>query len=104
VPLYDYKCNNGHQYEMREGFDAPSRQPCPTCGDEAKRVLHPPPIVFKGSGFYITDSRKGSQATLAENSRWDTNSEANKPADATKTSSESKPAPAASSTEGSAAD
>jgi putative FmdB family regulatory protein len=80
VPLYDYKCTQcDHQYETREGFDAPSRQPCPKCGGEAKRLLHPPPIVFKGSGFYITDSRKGSQATLAENSRWDTASEANKP-------------------------
>jgi putative FmdB family regulatory protein len=105
VPLYDYKCTScNHQYETREGFDAPSRQPCPNCGNEAKRVLHPPPIVFKGSGFYITDSRKGSQATLAENSRWDTSSEANKPADATKTSAESKPAPAASSSDSTAAD
>jgi putative FmdB family regulatory protein len=97
VPLYDYKCGNGHQYEMREGFDAPSRQPCPTCGTEAKRVLHPPPIVFKGSGFYITDSRKGSQATLAENSRWDTASEANKAPESSST--DSKPATTASSTD-----
>ena len=80
MPLYDYKCTAcGNQYETREGFDAPSRQPCPQCGGEAKRLLHPPPIVFKGSGFYITDSRKGDTATLAESSRWDTASEANKP-------------------------
>lgn len=82
MPLYDYKCTScGNQYETREGFDAPSRQPCPTCGGEAKRLLHPPPIVFKGSGFYVTDSRKGSQVTLAENSRWDTASEANQSKD-----------------------
>ncbi len=74
------------------------REPCPKCGSEAKRLLHPPPIVFKGSGFYITDSRKGSQATLAENSRWDTASEANKPKE--DGASESKPAPAASTSEG----
>jgi predicted nucleic acid-binding Zn ribbon protein len=55
------------------GFDAPARQPCPKCGNEAKRVLHPPPIVFKGSGFYITDSKKGDSATLADNSFMDTN-------------------------------
>ena len=66
MPTYEYKCSNGHHYEMREGFDAPSRQPCPTCGAEAKRVLFPPPIVFKGSGFYVTDSRKGSTATVGE--------------------------------------
>lgn len=96
MPLYDYKCTAcHHHYETREGFDAPSRQPCPKCGGEAKRLLHPPPIVFKGSGFYITDSRKGSQATLAENSRWDTASEANKPKD----NGDSKPAPAASTSD-----
>lgn len=69
MPLYDYKCTScGNLYEQREGFDAPARQPCPKCGNEAKRVLHPPPIVFKGSGFYITDSKKGDTATLADNS------------------------------------
>jgi putative FmdB family regulatory protein len=104
VPLYDYKCSNGHQYELREGFDAPSRQPCQTCGVEAKRVLHPPPIVFKGSGFYITDSRKGSQATLAENSRWDTASEANKPAESSTPASDSKPATTASSGDSASSD
>jgi len=99
VPLYDYKCTQcNNQYETREGFDAPSRQPCPKCGGEAKRLLHPPPIVFKGSGFYITDSRKGSQATLAENSRWDTASEANQPKE--NGGSDSKPAPATSSSDG----
>jgi putative FmdB family regulatory protein len=103
VPLYDYKCTScGHQYETREGFDAPSRQPCPQCGAEAKRLLHPPPIVFKGSGFYITDSRKGSQATLAENSRWDSSSEANKPKE--DGASDSKPAAATSSSDSSGSD
>lgn len=73
MPLYDYKCTScGNHYELREGFDAPSRQPCPKCGSEAKRVLHPPPIVFKGSGFYITDSKKGDTATIADNSFMDT--------------------------------
>lgn len=94
MPLYDYKCTAcDHHYETREGFDAPSRQPCPKCGGEAKRLLHPPPIVFKGGGFYITDSRKGSQATLAESSRWDSGSEANKPKD----NGDSKPATASTS-------
>jgi putative FmdB family regulatory protein len=97
VPLYDYKCSScGNQYEMREGFDAPARQPCPKCGQEAKRILHPPPIVFKGSGFYITDSRKGGQATLADNSFMDSG----KNGDSGSSSSESAPAaPAASSSD-----
>jgi putative FmdB family regulatory protein len=66
VPTYEYKCTScENRYETKEGFDAPSRQQCPRCGALAKRVLFAPPIVFKGNGFYITDSRKGSSATLA---------------------------------------
>ena len=65
MPLYEYKCNScNHGYEARESFDAPSRQACPRCRAVAKRVLHAPPIVFKGKGWYITDSRKGSSATV----------------------------------------
>jgi putative FmdB family regulatory protein len=94
VPLYDYKCTScDHQYETREGFDAPSRQPCPKCGSIAKRILHPPPIVFKGSGFYITDSRKGSQATVGESS-YTANTESKSDSSG---SSDSKPAAAAAS-------
>jgi putative FmdB family regulatory protein len=99
VPLYDYKCSScGNQYERREGFDAPARQPCPNCGQEAKRVLHPPPIVFKGSGFYITDSRKGGQATLADNSFMDTGKNGDSGSNGSSESTSS-PAPAASSSE-----
>ena len=67
MPIYEYKCTQcDNRYETREGFDAPSRQPCPKCGGQAKRILFPPPIVFKGSGFYITDSRKGSSTTVGD--------------------------------------
>ena len=65
MPTYEYRCTNcGHQFEMRQGFDAESRQGCPQCGNVAKRLLFAPPIVFKGSGFYVTDSKKGSSVTV----------------------------------------
>jgi len=58
LPIYEYRCGEcGHCYEKREGFEAPSLQVCPHCGGSARRVLHAPPIVFKGSGFYSTDHR-----------------------------------------------
>ena len=64
MPTYEYLCEGcASRYEKREGFDAPARQKCPTCGKRANRVLHAPPIVFKGSGFYKTDSRGTSTAT-----------------------------------------
>jgi len=59
LPKYDYRCTAcGHVYEKREGFDAPAVQTCPLCEGQARRVLTAPAIVFKGSGWYITDSRK----------------------------------------------
>jgi putative FmdB family regulatory protein len=65
VPTYEYRCIScGHQYEMRQSFDAEPRQECPQCGNVAKRLLFAPPIVFKGSGFYVTDSKKGSSVTV----------------------------------------
>jgi putative FmdB family regulatory protein len=58
LPTYAYRCEScGNHYEKRESFSAPARQKCPNCGKQAQRVLFAPPIVFKGSGFYKTDSR-----------------------------------------------
>jgi putative FmdB family regulatory protein len=102
--LYEYKCSQcGSQYETREGFDAPARQNCPQCGGLAKRLLFPPPIVFKGSGFYITDSRKGSNQVTVTDSSTPTATSAASPPAAEKSdggsASEPKPAPAATSTD-----
>jgi putative FmdB family regulatory protein len=58
MPTYEYECAAGHRYEKREGFDAPATQKCPKCRRVARRVISAPSVVFKGSGFYITDSRK----------------------------------------------
>ena len=61
MPIYEYRCQKcAHEYEKREGFDAPAQQRCPKCRGKALRVLHAAPIVFKGSGFYVTDNRKAS--------------------------------------------
>jgi putative FmdB family regulatory protein len=63
MPLYDYKCTQcGKIAEVRHGFDESYAEPCPACGGQMARVFNPAPIVFKGSGFYVTDSRKSSAA------------------------------------------
>ena len=58
MPRYTYECSSGHVYEKVEGFDAPVKQRCPECRRTARRVPVSPAIVFRGSGFYKTDSRK----------------------------------------------
>jgi putative FmdB family regulatory protein len=55
MPIYEYKCENGHVFEVIQKMtDEPLRQ-CQECGAPASRVLTPPAIHFKGSGFHNTD-------------------------------------------------
>lgn len=58
MPRYDYQCERGHRYEKQESFGAPAQQPCERCGAPANRVFGAPSIVFKGSGWYSTDSQR----------------------------------------------
>ncbi len=61
MPTYEYECNLcQHRFERRQHFDEEPVASCPECQGRARRVIHSIPIIFKGSGFYITDSRKGS--------------------------------------------
>src|ERR1700755_2387014 len=61
MPIYDYKCPNGHLFEVIHGMTAPSPEVCEVCGAAPlQRVLHPVAVHYKGSGFYSTDyGRKG---------------------------------------------
>jgi putative FmdB family regulatory protein len=59
MPLYDYECEEcSHRFELRRSFSEGASAKCPKCHSEAQRVFAPVPIVFKGSGFYVTDYRK----------------------------------------------
>jgi putative FmdB family regulatory protein len=60
MPIYEYRCPNGHQYEQWQSFSASTEHTCPTCGKPSKRILSVPAVIFKGPGFYSTDNRKGS--------------------------------------------
>ena len=88
MPKYDYRCSAGHRYEKREGFDAPAVQTCQVCGVEARRVLTPPAIVFKGSGWYVTDSRKSAPSESASTPAAPSDTA---PSTATETKAETKP-------------
>jgi putative FmdB family regulatory protein len=55
MPLYDYRCENGHRFEVMERMSADPLTECTECGAPVQRVLHAPAVHFKGSGFYTTD-------------------------------------------------
>ncbi len=66
MPLYDYQCSQcGLVSEVRHGFDETHDQPCAACGGACKRLFNPAPILFKGSGFYVTDSRPSASSSDA---------------------------------------
>jgi len=61
VPTYEYECDFcQHRFERKQRFDEEPVALCPRCQGKARRVIHSIPIIFKGSGFYVTDNRKHS--------------------------------------------
>ena len=63
MPIYEYKCPNGHLFEVFHGMTEEGPSVCAVCGEgPLQRVLHPVAVHYKGSGFYSTDyGRKGKQ-------------------------------------------
>ncbi|MFC1955692.1 FmdB family zinc ribbon protein [Chloroflexota bacterium] len=67
MPLYEYECDIcRYRFEMKQGFDAATTDICPQCQGRSRRVLYSTPLLFKGSGFYITDSRKDKEKTTTK--------------------------------------
>ncbi len=55
MPIYEYKCENGHVFDVIQKMSDDPLTECQECGAPAERVLHPVAVHFKGSGFYNTD-------------------------------------------------
>jgi putative FmdB family regulatory protein len=65
VPTYQYVCTNPenkHEFEVVQSFSDPSLTECTQCGSPVRKVYGAVGVVFKGSGFYRTDSRAGSSS------------------------------------------
>ena len=60
MPTYGYRCPAGHEFEIWQSMQDEATADCPECGQPARRLFFPAGIVFKGTGFYKTDSRSGS--------------------------------------------
>jgi putative FmdB family regulatory protein len=55
VPIYEYRCPNGHTFEVMQSMNDDPVAVCEVCGEPVQRVFHPVAVHFKGSGFYSTD-------------------------------------------------
>ena len=62
MPIYEYRCPNGHTFEVFQRMTDPPAETCPTCGaGPVEKLLFPVAVHFKGSGFYSTDYGRGNR-------------------------------------------
>ena len=60
MPIYEYRCPNGHTFEVFQRMTDPPVEACATCGaGPVEKILFPVAVHFKGSGFYSTDYGRG---------------------------------------------
>ncbi len=76
MPTYDYECKScGHSFEAFQSIMDPPLKKCPECGKAVRRLIGGGAgIIFKGSGFYVTDSRRSSSTKKTSTSKSDSNS------------------------------
>ena len=78
MPIYEYECLNcGITFEKRQSFSDVPKADCPNGHSETRRLLAAPAIVFKGSGFYVNDSKSKNSAngTNVKNDKAESSSE-----------------------------
>jgi putative FmdB family regulatory protein len=70
MPIYEYECDRcHHRFEIKQSFSDKPQAECPQCRETARRVFHPTPIIFKGSGFYVTDHRTAEKGKEGESGK-----------------------------------
>ncbi|MFC7496429.1 MULTISPECIES: FmdB family zinc ribbon protein [unclassified Nocardioides] len=96
MPTYQYACTEcGHAFEQFQSFSDDALTECPECRGRLRKLFNAVGVVFKGSGFYRTDSRSGSSSSESSSSKSDGKSETKSETKSEK-KSESKPAATAS--------
>jgi putative FmdB family regulatory protein len=97
VPIYDYRCDHcGHAFSVVQSYKDEPVQKCPSCGKKPRRLIVPAAIVFKGSGWYKTDSRPADKTETKSESKSETKPDA-KPDAKAKAAEKSSPKSEASS-------
>jgi putative FmdB family regulatory protein len=97
LPIYEYRCQNSHVFDVMQSMSDPPVSACEVCGAPVERVFHPVAVHFKGSGFYSTDYGRnrggaGSDSGSKEESKSEpasTKSESSSSSDSSSTSSSS---------------
>ncbi len=69
MPIYEYRCENGHTFEVMQGMTDDPVTTCSTCKARVQRVFHPVAVHFKGSGFYTTDYGRGARKQSKDGDR-----------------------------------
>ncbi|MCB9450140.1 MAG: FmdB family transcriptional regulator [Anaerolineaceae bacterium] len=101
MPMYTYRREDGTTFDIRQKFLDDPLMVCPTTGQKVIRVVQPAGIIFKGSGFYVNDSKNASRSSINNtsssngHSKDSTDKSSDKSGDSKKTES----APAAKSTD-----
>jgi putative FmdB family regulatory protein len=72
MPIYEYRCERGHTFEVMQRMTDDPLTSCSTCAAPVQRVFHPVAVHFKGSGFYSTDYGKKGSASSTSDSKPDT--------------------------------
>jgi putative FmdB family regulatory protein len=99
MPIYEYRCPEGHTFERFQSMTAPAPEKCDECGAAPlELVLYPIAIHYKGSGFYTTDYGKGKAAKAEGESKGESKSGSETKTTDSKPAGDSKPASSGSST------
>jgi putative FmdB family regulatory protein len=89
MPVYEYRCERGHTFEVMQRMSDDPVTSCSTCEAPVQRVFHPVAVHFKGSGFYTTDYGKKSKGANAASSASSSESDSGSKSEGSSSSSDS---------------
>ena len=94
MPIYEYRCPNGHEFEVFQSMAEDPISRCQECGAPVERVFHPVAVHFKGSGFYTTDyaRARGADGTGSSEAKKDSDKKGSDGKDSAKAKSDKKDA------------
>ena len=97
MPIYEYRCERGHTFEVMQRMIEDPLTSCSTCGAPVQRVFHPVAVHFKGSGFYSTDYGKNKKGAAEATSKSDSGGNSSKSSDSGKAATKSESSSSSSS-------